>query len=187
MVVAKAHNMLLNCGIAAGGISRREGVRRPGVRVLAPGQDPHRPGGQRRAGRRRAMAARLAAARAISTPPAQLLDQYIESAMGCLRVRMGPAMISQAPSSALPDCRPANPRGPARAKAPTAATASPQIRLTAALPPAYCKVTNHGEMATHSPVSMPSAAAAWAPTPRQVAGTGPPSAPRRAGLRSATL
>jgi hypothetical protein len=48
------------------------------------------------------MAARLAAARAISTPPAQLLDQYIESAMGCLWLRMGPAMISQTPSSALP-------------------------------------------------------------------------------------
>ena len=35
---------------------------------------------------------------------------------------------------------------------------------------------NHGEMATHSPVSMPSAAAAWAPMPRQVAGSGYPSA-----------
>ena len=78
--------------------------------------------------------------------------------------------------AALPDCRPANPRGPARAKAPTAATASPEIRLTAvALPPAYCRVMNHGEMATHSPVSMPSAAAAWAPMPRQVAGSGYPS------------
>ena len=35
---------------------------------------------------------------------------------------------------------------------------------------------NHGEMATHSPVSMPSAAAAWAPTPRQVAGSRYPAA-----------
>src|SRR5262249_259328 len=35
---------------------------------------------------------------------------------------------------------------------------------------------NHGEMATHSPVSMPSAAAAWAPMPRQVAGSRYPSA-----------
>ena len=61
-------------------------------------------------------------ASAPSTPPTQLLDQYIESAMGCLWFRMGPAMISQTPSSALPDCRPANPRGPASAKAPAAAT-----------------------------------------------------------------
>src|SRR6266566_9888123 len=175
--------MLLNCGPAAGVSARREVVRCPGVRVLAPGQDPHRPGDQRRPGRRRAAAARLAAARAISTPPAQLLDQYIESAMGCLWLRMGPAMISQTPSSALPDCRPANPRGSARAKAPTAATASPEIRLTAvALPPAYCRVMTHGERATHSPVSMPSAAAAWAPTPRQVAGSGyPPAAPATDG------
>src|SRR6266446_8855700 len=183
MVVAEAHNMLLNCGIAAGVGLAEQGHPAARVRVLAPGQDPHRPGGQRRVGHRGAMAARLAAARAISTPPAQLLDQYIESAMGCLRVRIGPAMISQAPSSALPDCRPANPRGPARAKAPAAATASPEIRLTAAaLPPAYCKVMNHGEMATHSPVSMPSAAAAWAPMPRQVAGSRYPSdAPVAAG------
>src|SRR4029077_14751068 len=50
---------------------------------------------------------------------------------GMLVVEDRPAMISQTPSSALPDCRPANPRGPARAKAPTAATASPEIRLTA--------------------------------------------------------
>src|SRR6266849_6519336 len=183
MAAAEAHNMLLNYGIAAGvGLAAR-GHPAARVRVLAPGQDPHRLGGQRRAGRRRATAARLAAARAISTPPAQLLDQYIESAMGCLWLRMGPAMISQTPSSALPDCRPANPRGPARAKAPTAATASPEIRLTAAaLPPAYCRVMTHGERATHSPVSMPSAAAAWAPTPRQVAGSRYPSdAPAAAG------
>src|SRR6266566_3747591 len=125
MVVAKAHNMLLNCGIAAGVDLTARGHPAAGVRGLAPGQDPHRLGDQRRAGHRRAMAARLAAARAISTPPAQLLDQYIESAMGCLWLRIGPAMISQTPSSALPDCRPANPRGPARAKAPAAATASP--------------------------------------------------------------
>src|SRR5258708_4253197 len=176
MVVAEAHNMLLNCGIAAGAGLAARGHRAAGVRVLAPGQDPHRLGGQRRAGPRGAMAARLAAARAISTPPAQLLDQYIESAMGCLWLRMGPAMISQAPSSALPDCRPANPRGPARAKAPATATASPEIRLTAAaLPPAHCKVMNHGERASHSPVSMPSAAAAWAPAPRPAARSGDPS------------
>src|SRR5262249_8652713 len=117
----------------------------------------------------------------------QLLDQYIESAMACLWLRMGPAMISQTPSSALPDCRPANPRGPARAKAPAVATASPEIRLTAvALPPAYCRVMNHGEMATHSPVSMPSAAGAWAARPRQVAGSGYPSAAPAASVADGT-
>src|SRR5262249_60963066 len=74
-----------------------------------------------------------------------------------------------------------------RGKAPPAATASPEIRLTAAgLPPASCRVMNHGERATHSPVSMPSAAAAWAPMPRQVAGSGyPAAAPAADGTASA--
>ena len=46
-------------------------------------------------------------------------------------------MISQTPSSALPSCRLANPRGLARAKALTPATARPEIRLTvlALVPP----------------------------------------------------
>ena len=35
MVVATAHNMLLNCGAAAGVSTPREAVRRPTVRVLA--------------------------------------------------------------------------------------------------------------------------------------------------------
>src|SRR6266571_4931247 len=158
MVVAKAHNMLLNCGIAAGVDLTARGHPAAGVRGLAPGQDDQHPAG-----------------------PA--VGPVHRVGMGCLWLRIGPAMISQTPSSALPDCRPANPRGPASAKAPTAATASPEITLTAAaLPPAYCRVMNRGEMATHSPVSMPSAAAAWAPTPRQVAGSGyPAAAPAAAG------
>ena len=52
LVVATNHDVLLSCRSAAG-------ARCPEVRVLAPGQDPHRPGGQRRAGRRRVTAARL--------------------------------------------------------------------------------------------------------------------------------
>src|ERR1700749_2227830 len=85
MVVAKAHNMLLNCGIAADAdLAAR---CRPATRGAGPGprQDPHRPGGQRGADHRR-----VTTARAISTPPAKLLDQYIESAIACLRVEDGP-------------------------------------------------------------------------------------------------
>ena len=58
-----------------------------------------------------ATAAKPTAARAMSTPPATLLDQNIGSAMENFWLRMGPAMISQTPSSALPAWRPANPRG----------------------------------------------------------------------------
>ena len=46
-----------------------------------------------------ATAAKPTAARAMSTPPAQLLDQNIESVMENFWLRTGPAMISQAPSS----------------------------------------------------------------------------------------
>jgi len=66
---------------------------------------------------------------------------------------MGPAMISQTPSSAVPSCRPANPRGLARAKAATPATASPETRLTmVALLPVVWRVMNHGDSATQTPV-----------------------------------
>src|SRR5215472_5126954 len=165
---AEAHDVLLSCAllrVSAGGATGC--VAR--VRALTPGPAPR--GGQR-AVRRRAAKPRPAAARAISAPPEKLLDQYIAWAMGCLWSRMGGEMISQMPSSRLPSCRPENPRGLARAKAPAAATATPEIRSTAvALLPWYCSVMNHGDRATQTPVSSPSTPAAWAPMPYGLAGT----------------
>src|SRR6266851_925459 len=179
---AEAHDVLLSCGLLRVSAHGARALRGPGA---GPGpQGPHPRGGQR-AVRRRAAKPRPAAARAISTPPEKLLDQYIAWAMGCLWSRMGGAMISQMPSSRLPSCRPENPRGLARAKAPTAAAASPEIRSTeVALLPPYCSVMNHGDRATQSPVSSPSTPAAWAPMPRRLAGTAYPAAPGPAGKAS---
>src|ERR1700677_4184984 len=93
----------------------------------------------------------------MSRAPAQLLDQNIESVMGCFWLRIGPARISQTPSNTLPTCRLANPRGLSKAKAPRPATATPEIRLTmVALVQAFCRVRNQGDMATQTPVSWPS-------------------------------
>src|SRR5260370_22449546 len=128
LAVVRVDGGLPSCA-CCGGKGRREVVQQPRVRVLA-GSGPAPARGQRRAGRRMATAARPAAATAISTAPATLLDQYIESAMECFWLRTGPAMISQTPSSTLASCRPGNPRGLARANTPTPATASPEIRLT---------------------------------------------------------
>ena len=100
------------------------------------------------------------------------MDQYIGAAIENLASRMNGEMITHTPSSALADCSPVKPRGPASEAAPTAATASPAIRLaTAALPPPCCSVRNDGDRAIHSPVSTPSAATAWTAMPRMVAGS----------------
>src|SRR5580693_200542 len=157
LAVVKTHRVLLWQPTRGAG---------PGVRRT------RTPGVQRRAGRRMATAAKPTATRAMSTPPATLLDQNIGSAMENFWLRMGPAMISQAPSSRVPTCRPANPRGLIRAKAPSPATASPEIRLTVlALVPVFCSVRNQGDRATQTPVSSPSTADACAPMSREVTGS----------------
>jgi len=136
-------------------------------------RDPARPGpAPRRSAAGRGKTARLASASAISTPPDQALDQYIGWAIGNFSSSTNGEMISQAPSSRLPNCSPGNPRGLASAAAPTATAASPAITsVMVALAPLCCSTMNQGEMATHSPVSIPSAAATWALTPRQPAGS----------------
>src|ERR1700689_319271 len=169
LAVVKAHDVLLRS--AVGVSTRREAGRRPGCGSW-PASGPASQGGQRRAGRRRATAPRPMAAKAISRPPAQLFDQNIASVMTCEWLRIGPAMISQTASSALPICRLANPRALTRARAPTPATARPEMRSTVfALVPPCCRVTNHGDRATQTPVSTPSTAATWAPRALPVAGS----------------
>src|SRR5882757_8045239 len=180
LAVVKAHDVLLSCD------RRSACAPAPGCGSW-PASGPASRVGQRPAGRRRATAPRPAAARTISTPPARLLDQNIGSAMVNFELRMGPAMISQTPSSALPTCRLANARGLARAKAPTPATARPEMRLTTlALVPPCWRVRNHGDRATQTPVSTASTADIWAPRTLPVADSAYsawPEAPSASGRR----
>src|ERR1700691_231839 len=127
LAVVKAHDVLLRSAV---GVSTRRGAgRRPGCGSW-PASGPASQGGQRRAGRRRATAPRPMAAKAISRPPAQLFDQNIASVMTCEWLRIGPAMISQTASSALPICRLANPRALTRARGATPGTGTPRETAT---------------------------------------------------------
>src|SRR5262249_21403622 len=168
---------------AAGAVRARVGLstRRlgpPSTGGLAGLQDPAR--GQRIA---RHTVARPTSATTASAAPEKLLDQYIGVAIVNFASRMNDEMSTQMPSTRPTNCRPGNPRGLARAKAPTPAAVTPAIKLAvAALVPPCCSVRKSGEMATHSPMRMPSAAAAWAVIPRLVAGRKYSAAAELAGM-----
>src|SRR5262249_4205810 len=156
---------------AAGAVRARVGLstRRlgpPSTGGLAGLQDPAR--GQRIA---RHTVARPTSATTASAAPEKLLDQYIGVAIVNFASRMNDEMSTQMPSTRPANCRPGNPRGLARAKAPTPTAVTPAIKVAVtALAPPRCSLMNSGERATRSQVRTPCAAAAWAVVPRPVAG-----------------
>src|ERR1700757_3469901 len=98
LTVAKAHRMLLACGLLRdadpAGIS---------VRALGRVQGPHACG--QRVARR--TVARPASARTTRYPPDRMLHQYIGAAIENLASRMNGKMITHTPSSTLANCNPA--------------------------------------------------------------------------------